>query len=386
MKRLLAFVLATSMLALSVSGQAAAQMQATPARAAVVIDMTSGATLLEKNADTPLPPASMSKLMTLYLVFEALKSGHLSMDDEFRTSPHAASMGGSKMFLREGQLVSVHDLLQGVIVQSGNDAAVALAEAMAGTEQAFAARMNQRAKEIGLTNSHFANATGWPDPEQRMSTRDLAHLAALIIREFPDYYPLFSETEFTWDDVTQQNRNPLLTLDIGADGLKTGHTEEAGYGLVASAKRGDRRIVMAIAGLGSAGERAREGERLINWAFRAFETRELYAKGEGLLSAPVWIGAAPTVELAPNRDVVITAPYGSIDKAAVKVVYDAPVAAPIEAGQQLGHIEIDVPDLDPVTVPLVATTAVGPGGFVTRVQAAAQLLLGSLLPGSLLPG
>jgi D-alanyl-D-alanine carboxypeptidase (penicillin-binding protein 5/6) len=360
-------------------------LQDTPARAALVVDLSSGATLLDKNADERLPPASMLKLMTLYMVFEALERGGLSLEDEFRTSPHAASMGGSKMFIREGELVSVKNLLRGVIIQSGNDAAVALAEGLAGTEEHFAERMNQRAAELGLTNSHFANATGWPHPDQYMSSRDLVHLATLIVEEFPEYYPMFAETDFTWDGVHQQNRNPLLSLGIGADGLKTGHTEEAGYGLVASAKRGERRIVMAIAGLGSSGERAREAERLINWAFTAFETRELYARGEALAQAPVWIGSTPTVGLAPARDVVITAPYGNIDRAALKIVYDGPVPAPIEAGDQIGRLEILVPDLPPVTVPLVATEAVAPGGFLTRVQAAAELLIGNVIPDGL-PG
>ena len=366
-------------------GPALGQTHDTPARAAMIVDLTSGATLLEKEADMPLPPASMSKLMTLYMAFEALDRGLISLDDQFRTSARAAAMGGSKMFIREGELVSVENLLRGIVVQSGNDAAVALAEALAGTEDAFAQRMNERAADLGLTNSHFANATGWPDPEQHMSMRDLVRLTTLLIEQFPQFYPMFAETEFTWDGVKQRNRNPLLGLGIGADGLKTGHTEEAGYGLVASAVRGDRRVVMAIAGLDGMSERSHEAERLINWAFRAFETRRLYAKGEGLVEAPVWIGAASRVTLAPERDVTVTAPYGNIDKAALKIRYDAPVEAPITQGQRIGSIEIAVPDLPPFSVPLVATAAVERGGFLTRVQAAAELLLGELIPADLIP-
>lgn len=382
--RVLACRIALLVSALALAFPATAQaLQDTPARAALVVDLSSGATLLEKNADQPLPPASMLKLMTLYLVFEALEQGHLSHDDEFRTSANAARMGGSKMFIREGELVSVRDLIRGVVVQSGNDAAVALAEGLAGTEEAFADRMNQKAVEIGLTNSRFANSTGWPHPDQYMSSRDLVHLAALLIERFPEHYPIFAETEFSWDGVKQQNRNPLLSLGIGADGLKTGHTEEAGYGIVASAKRDDRRIVLVIAGLDSSGERAHEAERLINWAFRAFETRELYRKGETVAKAPVWIGAAPSVGLAPSRDIIVTAPFGSIDRASLKVLFDGPVAAPIETGQQVGQLEVLVPDLPPVRVPLVATEAVGHGGFLTRVQAAARLLLGSAIPAGL---
>ena len=360
---------------------AAAQDHGTPARAAIVIDLSSDAVLLEKNADEALPPASMSKLMTLYMVFEALERGVISMDDMFRTSKRASSMAGSKMFLREGEQASVADLLRGVIVQSGNDAAVALAEALAGTEEAFAERMNQVAAEIGLTNSHFANATGWPDDSHRMSTRDLATLSARIIEDHPDLYPMFAEQEFEWDGVNQRNRNPLLDLDIGADGLKTGHTEEAGYGLAASAIRDGRRVVVVIAGLDGAGDRKQEAERLINWAFRAFETRRLYAAGQGLVEAPVWIGATSSVMLAPARDVTVTAPYGALDDADLRIRFDGPVPAPISAGQLVGHIELEVPGLPLTRVPLVASHDVARGGFVARVQAAAELLLRNLVPG-----
>lgn len=373
--------------ALAMAAPALAEpLQDTPAKAALVVDLSSGATLIEKNADEHLPPASMLKLMTLYMVFEALERGNLSMSDEFRTSAKAASMGGSKMFIREGELVSVEDLVRGVIVQSGNDAAVALAEGLAGTEEAFARRMNQRAEELGLEDSYFENSTGWPHPDQYMSSRDLVEIATLLIEQFPQYYPMFAETEFSWDGVHQQNRNPLLSLGIGADGLKTGHTQEAGYGLVASAKRGDRRIVMTIGGMENSAERAQEAERLINWAFRAFETRKLFTSGEELVRAPVWIGSASRVGLAPARNVVITAPYGSIDQAKLRIIYDGPVAAPIKKGAAIGRLEIIVPDIPPVNVPLLATEAVERGGFLTRIQAATQLLLGNIMPERLRSG
>src|SRR5690625_1122683 len=213
-----------------------------------------------------------------------------------------------------------------------------------------------------------------------MSSRDLVEIATLLIEQFPQYYPMFAETEFSWDGVHQQNRNPLLSLGIGADGLKTGHTEEAGYGLVASAKRGDRRVVMALSGMNNSAERAHEAERLINWAFRAFETRALFVKDRELARAPVWIGSASHVGLAPARDVVITAPYGSIDQAELRIVYDGPVAAPIEKGDRIGRLEIAVPDLPPVLVPLLATESVERGGFLTRIQAATELLLGNVMP------
>ena len=352
-----------------------AMAQDTPARTAIVVDVTSGAVLFEKDADRPDPPASMSKLMTLNMVFEALESGMLSLEDEFRTSTRASKMGGSRMFLREGGLVSIQDLLRGVIVQSGNDAAVALAEAMTGTEEAFAALMNERAAELGMSNSTFANATGWPHPDHRMSARDLAILAQRLIAQFPEHYPMFAETEFTWDDVTQQNRNPVLGLGIGADGLKTGHTEEAGYGLVASARRGERRVVLVITGLDGPGSRKQEAERLINWAFRAFETRKLFAAGETITDAPVWIGTAPVVPLTPSRDVIATAPFGKLDEARASVEYKGPVPAPIEAGAVLGHLVVRVADLPPVRIELQAAESVGEGGFLVRVQSAAELLL-----------
>jgi D-alanyl-D-alanine carboxypeptidase (penicillin-binding protein 5/6) len=346
----------------------------TPAGAAFVKDLASGAVLLAKNPDEPRPTASMSKLMTLLLVFEALDSGRLSLDDEFRTSAKAASLGGSKMFIREGGRVAVRDLLRGVIVQSGNDASVALAEALAGTEEAFAERMNARGAELGLTNSHFENATGWPEEGHEMSVRDLATLAAHIIENHPEYYRIHSERSFTWDGITQRNRNPLLGVVEGADGLKTGHTQEAGYGLVGSATRGGRRIVMVLAGLETAGQRRQEAERLMNWAFRAFETETLHAAGEPVVEAEVWVGAKPRVALAPARDVILTAPLGDLERAEVTAHFDSPVPAPVQKGDRIGEIEIAVPGLDPVRVPLEATEDVGPGGFLVRVEAAAELL------------
>lgn len=374
-------MLIVAFVTLTGASAAFAQSQGTPARSAYVVDLTSGAVLLDKAAEKSLPPASMSKLMTLYMVFDAMDQGLISMSDTFRTSKRASQMGGSKMFLREGGLVRVEDLIRGVIVQSGNDAAVALAEALAGTEEAFAERMNQKAIDIGLTKSTFANATGWPDPRQLMSAKDLVRLATLLIEKFPQYYPMFSETDFTWDGVAQKNRNPLLSLGVGADGLKTGHTQEAGYGLVASAVRGKRRIVMVISGLNSKGERRHEAERLINWAFRAFDTRRLYAAGEGIIDAPVWIGSSAAVTLAPERDIMVTAPYGAIDKTELKIRYEGPIPAPIAEGQRIGHVEVNVPDLPPVKVPLVAKHSVDTGGFLTRMQAAGQLLLQPLFPG-----
>jgi D-alanyl-D-alanine carboxypeptidase (penicillin-binding protein 5/6) len=365
---------ALACLAVLLALPAGAAPQSTPARAAIVIDMKSGAVLLEKNADEPLPTASMSKLMTLYMIFEALETGRLRLDDEFRISERASSIGGSRMFIAEGSVISVNDLLNGVIVQSGNDAAVALAEALAGTEEAFARLMNRRAEEMGLENTHLVNATGWPHPDHEMSVRDLATLAQRIIREFPGHYERFSQTEFTWADITQNNRNPLLYADIGADGLKTGHTSEAGYGLVASAKQGDRRVVLVVSGLESKGQRRQETERLMNWAFRAFDTEVLHRAGEPMVEADVWVGAAERVALAPVRDVIVTAPLGQLEEATVTAVYDGPVPAPVARGDRVGRVEIEIPGLPRHVVELEAVEDVTPGGFLVRMQAAAELL------------
>ncbi|MDH3666261.1 MAG: D-alanyl-D-alanine carboxypeptidase [Paracoccaceae bacterium] len=360
---------------------AKAQPQTTPARAAFLIDLSSGAVLLEKDADTPLPPASMSKLMTLEIVFDALRNGRLKLEDNFRTSARAAAMGGSKMFIRSGEVVSIQDLLRGVIVQSGNDAAVALAEAISGTEESFAQLMNQRAGQLGLANSNFVNSTGWPAAGHEMSLRDLAILAERLVDDYPDYYPIFAETSFTWDGITQSNRNPLLDLDIGADGLKTGHTEEAGYGLVASAERDGRRVVLVIAGLDSNQARSQEAERLINWAFRAFETRRLLEKGQTVATAKVWIGDKDSVGLATADELVVTVPVGSLEQAQMRAHFNEPVAAPVEAGAELGRLEVTIPDVTPVSVPLVAVELVERGGVGARFGAAARLLMRRLLEG-----
>jgi len=301
-------------LALALTAALPARALDTPARAAIVLDLASGAVLMEKNADQPLPPASMSKLMTLNMVFEALADGRLSLDDRFPVSETAWRMGGSKMFVHVGDRIRVEDLLYGVTVQSGNDACIVLAEGLAGTEAAFAARMNERAPEIGLTDSHFVNATGWPDDAHLMSVRDLARMASRIVTEFPQFHPFFSEREFTWEGITQANRNPLLGLDIGADGMKTGHTEAAGYGLVATLNRDGRRVVVVLAGLSSMSERRIEAEKLANWAYREFRTGALYRAGEAVAEAEVWIGDAPRVGLAPASDLMVTVPVADADR------------------------------------------------------------------------
>lgn len=356
-----------------------AQAFDTSAKAAFVLDYDTGTVLLSKRSDEPLPPASMSKLMTLNMVFEALNEGRLSLDDTFRVSEKASKMGGSKMFVREGASVSIDDLIRGVIVQSGNDACVVLAEGLAGSEAAFAERMTRRAKSLGMSQSTFANSTGWPHPAQRMSARDLVFLAERLIREFPQYYGYFKEETFTWEDIKQANRNPLLKLGIGADGLKTGHTEEAGYGLVGSAKQDGRRIVFMITGMTSSKERSVEAERMTSWAFREFTRKVLFEKGAAVSVADIWLGEKVTVDLVAGEDLAILVPFGVKDEITASVAYRGPIEAPIDAGQKLAELIVNIPGLDPVRHPLVAAEAINRGGFLRRVQASAQILLGQAM-------
>ncbi len=346
----------------------------TSATAALVVDYETGTVLLEKNADVALPPASMSKLMTLNMLFEALHEGRLRLDSKFRVSTKAWQMGGSKMFVKEGDSISVENLIRGIIIQSGNDACVVVAEGLAGSEAEFANRMTKRARKLGMEDSVFANSTGWPHPDHRMSAKDLVTLATHIIRDFPEYYPYFSEQSFEWAEIVQANRNPLLQMDIGADGLKTGHTEESGYGLVGSAVQDGRRIVYVVMGLGSTSERAQEGERVVSWAFREFSQETLFAKDEIISVADVWLGAADNVGLVPSSELSILVPYSSRDEVKATVVYDGPIEAPIAAGDEIAQLNITIPGLSDQSYPLVAADTVDRGGFLKRMAASAQLL------------
>ena len=280
----------------------------TGARQAFVIDYDTDAALLEKNPDERMPPSSMSKLMTMYMVFDRLKQGRLKLDQELPVSERAWRMGGSKMFVQAGTAVPVEALIRGVVVQSGNDACVVFAEAISGSEQQFADAMNEKAREIGLASSTFRNSTGWPDPEHRTTCRDLARLAKRIIADFPEYYAYYNERSFRWNDITQENRNPTLARVPGADGFQTGHTEEAGYGLTASAKRGERRLILVFNGLPTMRARAEESERLLEWGFREFENVSLFRAGETVEEVPVYLGDRRTVPLVGGRDVVVTLP------------------------------------------------------------------------------
>jgi serine-type D-Ala-D-Ala carboxypeptidase (penicillin-binding protein 5/6) len=340
----------------------------TTARWGYIQDFDTGATLLEKQADDEMPPSSMTKLMTLYLVYDQLKQGKLKLDDELPVSEKAWRMQGSKMFVALGSSVRVEDLIRGVVVQSGNDAAIVLAEAIGGSEEQFVEKMNAKAKELGLTHSFFKTCTGWPDPEQHMSCRDIATLAGRIIHDFPDYYHYDSEKTFRYNGIEQGNRNPLVQKGT-ADGLKTGHTEAGGYGLVASSKRNGRRVVLVLNGMATMRERAEEGERLMDWAFFNFEDVTLFSAGDVIENVPVWLGTSQVVPLVAGRDVTVTMPRNWRQKAAVKVSYDAPVSAPIAKGDSLGKLTVTgdgVPHLD---VPLMAGADVPRLGLPGRAMA-----------------
>ena len=352
-----------------------AQALDTPARNAYVIDLATNTVLLNKAADIPMPPASMSKLMTIFMVFDRLKKGSLNLDDTFLVSEKAWRKGGSKMFVKVGDRIKVSDLLRGIIIQSGNDACIVVAEGLAGSEDAFAEMMTRRAKEIGLTNSNFANATGWPHPKHYMSARDLAVLSERLVTDFPEHYKIFAEKTFTYSKIKQSNRNPLLYRDIGSDGLKTGHTEEAGYGLAASAVRGERRIVMVVNGLTSIRERSRESLRVMEWAFRTFKPYALFKKDDVITKADIWLGDAPSVSLIIPEDLKLTLSRTARDKMKVTVKMNNPVAAPVKKGQRLATLIVSAPNFQTREIPLLAAEDVQQLGFVGRIGAAIQHVL-----------
>ena len=366
------------------AGTGSAQSIETQAREAILIDVTTGSVLLEQNADQQMPTASMSKIMTTYMIFDALADGRLTLGSELPVSEYAWRMGGSKMFVEVGTRVRVEDLLRGVIVQSGNDASIVLAEGLAGSEDEFARLMTERAHELGMLNSSFRNATGWPDPEHYSTARDLAVLASHMIEDFPQFYHYYTETEFTYgtdistgDPITQRNRNPLLYRDLGVDGLKTGHTEEAGYGLTASAMRDGRRLILVVNGLSSERERAEESERLIEWGFREFESLPMFEAGEVVETAEVWMGSPNQVSLVPAEDLVISLRRSAVEGLDVRVRVDEPVPAPISRGQVIATVVITAPDMPTRHVPLVAGEEIERKGFVGRViSGALHLALG----------
>ncbi len=352
----------------------------TKAKNAILMDYETGQYLYTKDHKKMVPPASMSKLMTVYMIFDKLKDGSLSLDDTFTVSENAwrkggAASGGSTMFLKIGQKVRVEDLIKGILIQSGNDACIVAAENISGTEEDFAAQMNIKAKRLGLNNSSFVNSTGLPDPEQKMSMEDLAILAKAIIDEFPEFYHLFSEKYFTYNGIRQGNRNPLLYSMSNADGMKTGHTEEAGFCLTATAKRGDRRLIEVMSGMKSNKERSEEAEKLMNWGFREFDNYDVLQKGQKVATVPVWFGTEPDVELLVSQDLVRTIARSDVVNTKLVAVYDKPVAAPVEAGQKLGVVRVEVPNMETIEVPLVAAKSVSELGFFGRIKENMKYLL-----------
>lgn len=345
----------------------------TKARTAVLMDYDTGEILFAKDHKKMVAPASMSKLMTIYMVFEKLKDGTLSLDDVFTVSENAwrkggAATGGSTMFLKIGQKVRVEDLIKGILIQSGNDACIVAAENIAGSEEEFAQQMNIKAKRIGLMNSSFANSTGLPDPNQKMSMEDLALLSKAIISEFPEFFHIFSEKEFTFNGIKQGNRNPLLYTMRNADGMKTGHTEEAGFSLTATVKRGDRRLIEAMGGMKSNKERSEEAEKLINWGFREFDNYKILEQGQMVAEVPVWMGEEDSVGLVVNEDVVKTIARGKVIDTKMTVVFDKPVRAPIKKGDQLGIVKVEIPDREKFDVPLYADKDVDEVGVFGRIK------------------
>ncbi|MDO7842704.1 D-alanyl-D-alanine carboxypeptidase family protein [Sphingomonas immobilis] len=373
----------------SVPSMAAAPSYDTPAPVAYLEDVTSGAVLYQKDADRRMPPASMAKMMTVYVAFDMIKKGELKLDQKFHVQPETWRKWhsqGSTMFLSVDEDVAVDDLLKGIVTLSGNDACVVLAEGIAGTEANFTERMNQDAKRLGLTNSHFGTSNGWPDGGVTYVTaRDLAKLAKATIKDFPDLYKRFySLRDFTWGKtlgaaapIRQDNRDPLLGRVAGADGLKTGHTEEAGYGFTGSAQQGNRRLVMVMAGLGTYGQRAEESVKFMNWGFGSWKSQPVVKKGKKVETAEVQMGSTNKVDLIAPEDLTATLPAGLISNMSLKVVYEGPVKAPIKQGQHIADLVVTSPDMPAQTLPLVAAADVPQAGFFGRVWAGLMSLFGA---------
>jgi D-alanyl-D-alanine carboxypeptidase (penicillin-binding protein 5/6) len=346
----------------------------TPATRAVLIDVDTRSILYDKASQERMPTSSMSKVMTIYLVFDALKEGRMKMDDTVTISEKAWRMQGSKMFVPLGGQVAVSDLIRGVIIQSGNDSAIALAEAVAGSEEAFAQMMNKKAKELGMRNSHFMNASGWPDPNHYSTSYDLALLAYHMIQNFPEYYSIYAEKEFSYNNIKQGNRNPLLYRNIGADGVKTGHTEEAGYGLMGTAVQNGRRLIMVFNGLKSMQERADESVKLLEWGFRNFQHVKLYEKGQTVEQATVWFGQNKTVPVIVHDDIKAIYKIGEQDKLNVTAIINEPIQAPVKAGQEIGLLKVTMGDFPARQYTLYAGADVAEMGFFERMIEHAKLI------------
>lgn len=351
----------------------------TSAKQAIVIDYDTGTVLLEKNADEKMPTSSMSKVMTAYMIFDALKRGQLSLDQQLMVSEKAWKMEGSKMFIEVGKQIKVEDLIRGVIIQSGNDATVVLAEGLAGSEDVFAQNMTKKAHELGMTNSNFKNASGWPDPDHYSTARDLSIMAKSLIHEFPEYYKYYSEKEFTYNNIKQGNRNPLLYLNIGADGIKTGHTEAAGYGLIGSGKSASgRRVVFVVNGLKDEKERAAEGAKLLEWGLKNFENKKLFKENSTVANAKVAMGSAKSVPLVVKDTLAVTIPAAAARNFKATINYKEPLIAPVQQGQEVGSVLVEIPHAEPMKIPLYAGADVPKLGiFAGALEKARRLATGS---------
>jgi len=347
----------------------------------ILVEAETGTVLFQRKADDLVAPASLAKLMTVEVVFDQLQLGNFKLDDQFVISENAwrkggAPSGGSTMYAAIHSRVSVGDLLRGTIIHSGNDASIALAEGIAGNEAAFARMMNDRARELGLTKSYFTNSTGLPDPQMRVTARELVLLTRHIITTYPEHYRLYGEREFTWNKIRQLNRNPLLPMDIGADGLKTGFTNEAGYNLVGSAVQNGLRLIVVVTGLKTAKDRADEARKLLDWGFKDFDTRLLFAEGQTVAEAKVYGGAQGSVPLVANAPVKLMVPRGTSDRITAKMVYTGPVSAPVREGQPIGNLQIWRGDAKVLEVPLKASESVGVGSIPQRAfDAVADLVI-----------
>ncbi|MBQ0821816.1 D-alanyl-D-alanine carboxypeptidase [Microvirga terrae] len=370
---LAAIGLAWGAISLSAAWPQAAKAQnfQTMAPTAILMDAGSHAVLFEKNADEATVPASMAKTMTAEVVFNEIKNGRLNFDSEFTISENAwrkggGGSGGSAMFARVNTSIRLEDLLRGLIIQSGNDAAIAIAEGVAGTEDNFARMMNERAKQIGLTKTTFRNATGYGHPEQKTTVRDLAKLALHIIETYPDLYKIFGEREFTWNKIRQQNRNPLLFLDIGADGLKTGNIDESGFGLIGSAVQNDQRLIVVVNGLKTAKDRAAESRKLLDWGFRAFETQQLFAEGQVVGEAQVFGGSRRSLPLVSQKPVRVLVPRGEGERVTARIIYTGPLKAPVQKGAEVARLQVNRGDMQALDMPLYANEDIQEGTLSQR--------------------
>lgn len=361
-----------------------AQLFETRAKQAFMIDADTGTVLFSKDPDTLFPPASLAKLMTMEVVFNAIKSGRLTVEDEFFVSENAWRTGGapsrtSTMFAELGSSIRLEDLIQGVIVQSANDGCIVIAEGMAGSEQNFAQLMTERARALGMSRSVFQNSTGLPAEGQFVTARELVQLASHLWREYPDFYRYYSQTEFTWNRILQRNRNPLLGMNVGADGLKTGYTQESGYAIVGSAARDGRRVFFALSGMESENQRAEEARRMLDWGMRAFEKIEIFAAGETVGEAKTFGGEKGSVSLRANGPVSILVPITNRDRMIARIAYQGPVIAPVEEGTPVGALRVWIGDTMSQETPLYAAEDVGVGKIHRRAfDAVEELLIGWL--------